>query len=280
MQKVHELLKNNYTAWRSDVPATWKTPLKGIEPDFAGVPTNTTIDAGVPIIPHLKSDPIPGGPPGAGVLRALDRVTFAKVRVVLMGQDPYPRKRQATGRAFEQGGWVSWDATSWAAEVPASFRRFIQRLAEHRTGDKKYLGAWSKLTAGVASGALTLPSPTQLYDAWEDQGVMFLNKVLTYTKPAHVESHHGVFWRPIITRIIEKLVSRSGKHVVFALWGKETQALMPVIQAATPASAWNKRVKIVTGYHPSRPLFFTGPNQFAAINDALSTIQGAAQINW
>lgn len=279
MPKVYDLLKNHYAAWRSELPASWKTPLKTVDPDLVGVPTKETVGATVPIIPRLKSDPIPGGPPGAGALRALDRVAFPKVRVVLMGQDPYPRKRQATGRAFEPGSWVSWDATGLAA-VPASFQKFIQRLAEHRTGDAKYLANWSNVTADVNSGALTLPSPTQLFDAWEDQGVMFLNKVLTYTKPAHVQTHHGVFWRPIIHRIIEKVVSRSGKHVVFALWGKQSQALTPIIQAATPASAWNTSVKVVAGYHPSTDLFFTGPNQFKAINDALSGIQGAAKINW
>src|SRR5262245_22707626 len=95
MPKLRDLLTSKYTAWRNDVPASWQTPLLGIEPDFVGVPA-ATVAAAVPIFPRLKTDPIPGAPSGAGVLRCLDRVTFSNVRVVVMGQDPYPRRRQAT----------------------------------------------------------------------------------------------------------------------------------------------------------------------------------------
>lgn len=283
MAKLHDLLRNKYKAWRDDVPASWKPPLQGIEPDFAGVPTNTSIAASVPIIPRLKSDPIPGAPAGAGALRALDRVTFHNVRVVVMGQDPYPRKRQATGRAFEQGGWVRWDATSDQAKVPASFRRIIQRLAQHRTGNNAYLTGWNKVTTGVANGVLTLAPPRTLYDAWEDQGVIFLNKVLTYTKPAHVDTHHAVLWRPVVARIIQQLASRPSGVVVFALWGAQPQSLRPLIRsAAIAANAWNTRVKVVTASHPATAAFFAGPNPFKKINDALSAIGGASgtPITW
>ena len=143
---------------------TWDAPLQDVEPDFAGVPTSTTISGSVAIFPRLKADPIQGAPPGASVLRSLDRVTFPNVRVVVMGQDPYPRRRQATGRAFEQGSWVKWDATSERDKVPASFRRVIQRLVQFRTNNNAFAASngWSKVISGIASSTIALDPPGRL----------------------------------------------------------------------------------------------------------------------
>ena len=58
MPKLSDVLKTRYTAWRTDVPATWQPPLQGVEPDFAGVPTTTTLGASIAIFPRLKSDPL------------------------------------------------------------------------------------------------------------------------------------------------------------------------------------------------------------------------------
>lgn len=282
MAKLHDLLRSKYLAWRADLPASWQTPLQGIEPDFAGVPTGTTISASIPLFPRLKADPISGAPAGAGVLRCLDRVSFSNVRVVVMGQDPYPRRRQATGRAFEQGSWVRWNATSQQDEVPASFRRVVQRLAQFRTNKNGYVASngWSKLISDLAAGTIALSPPEDLYDGWENQGAIFLNKVLTYTLPAHVESHHGVLWLPIVRRIVERIASRPGGRVVFAMWGAEPATLGTRIRnAAIAAGAWNTRVKIVTANHPATASYLSGTNQFKRINDALVSI-GATPLNW
>jgi uracil DNA glycosylase len=282
MPKLHDLLRNKYTAWRADVPASWQAPLQGVEPDFAGVPTSATISASIPLFPRLKADPIAGAPTGASVLRCLDRVGFSNVRVVVMGQDPYPRRRQATGRAFEQGSWVAWNAASPQDAVPASFRRIVQRLAQFRTNTNGYVASngWSKLIADLAAGTLALAPPENLFDAWESQGAIFLNKVLTYTLPAHVTSHHGVLWRPIVRRIVERIASRPGGRVVFATWGSQPATLSATItNAAVAAGAWNTRVKIVNSGHPATSSYLSGTNQFKRINDALVSI-GAAPLNW
>ena len=282
MAKLHDLLRNKYMAWRTDLPASWQTPLQGVEPDFAGVPTSTTISASVPLFPRLKSDPISGAPAGASVLRCLDRVSFPNVRVVVMGQDPYPRRRQATGRAFEQGSWVRWNATSQQDAVPASFRRVVQRLAQFRTNKNGYVASngWSKLISDLVAGATALDPPEDLYDGWENQGAIFLNKVLTYTLPAHVESHHGVLWLPIVRRIVERIASRPAGRVVFAMWGAQPATLRTRIRnAATAAGTWNTRVKIVTASHPATASYLSGTNQFKRINDALVSI-GATPVMW
>ena len=280
--KLHDLLKDTYTAWRADLPASWQAPLAGVEPDFAGVPTTTTIGASIRLFPRLKTNSIACAPPGASALRCLDRVPFSGVRVVVVGQDPYPRCRQATGRGFEQGSWVAWDATSDHDKVPASFRRVIQRVAQFRTGNNGYVtaGGWSSLTAAVAAGTLMLDPPGALYDSWENQGAIFLNKVLTYTLPAHVFVHHDVFWRPVVRRIVEQLAARSAARVVFAMWGAEPAKLQSAIKsAATAAGAWNTRVKVVTASHPATGSFLNGINQFRRINDELTSI-GGASVSW
>lgn len=282
MPKLTDLLRTRYQAWRNDVPSSWSGPLTGIEPDFAGVPTGTTVQASVAIFPRLKADPMVGAPPGASVLRCLDRVTFSNVRVVVMGQDPYPRRRQATGRAFEQGSWVKWNATSDRDKVPASFRRVIQRLAQFRTNRSAYAASngFTKLLSDLAANTLTLDTPTNLYDAWENQGVIFLNKVLTYTLPAHVVPGHGVFWLPVVSRIVERLAERSSSQVVFAMWGSQPAALKPVIRnAAIAAGTWNTQVKIVDGRHPATSSFLIGTNPFRKINTALASM-GGTPLNW
>ena len=280
MPKLHALLSSKYHAWRTDVPASWQAPLQGIEPNAAGVPTGTSTSA--PLFPRLKADPISGAPPGAGVLRRLDRVAFSNVRVVVMGQDPYPRRRQATGRAFEQGSWVRWNATSEQDRVPASFRRVVQRLAQFRTSNNAYVASngWTRLTNDVVAGTLALAPPTQLFDAWEDQGAIFLNKALTYTMPAHVETHHGVFWLPVVRRIVERLAARASGRVVFAMWGAQPATLETFIRtAASGAGAWNTRVKIVKKGHPATAGYLSGTNPFQQINDALVSI-GGTMLNW
>src|SRR5262245_55746687 len=152
MTKLRDLLTTTYQAWRADLPGSWQAPLAGVAPDSAGVPATTTISASVRLFPRLKTNPISCAPPDASVLRCLQRVRFSNVRVVVMGQDPYPRCRQAVGRAFEQGSWVAWNATSDRDKVPASFRRVILRLVQFRTSDNGYAttNGWSKLTGALA----------------------------------------------------------------------------------------------------------------------------------
>lgn len=292
--KLHTLLANAYGGWLGDVPAAWQGVLQGVAPDFAGVPKAASIGSTIPLFPRLKSAPHPLSPPGAGVLRAIERVRFDDVRVVVMGQDPYPSPREATGRGFEPGDWVSWGAGG-NAEVPRSFKRIVQRLVQHRTGNAAYAAsdaAWTKVKNDEASGGITLRSPKELYDGWEDQGAIFLNKVLTYTLPAHVGPYHGVLWRPIVSRVLHALATRKTGNVVFALWGAQGKAFFQsegVQAAAVAAGTWNKRVKVVTASHPAahsgpggKPGFLAGSNPFKRIADAQKAVgaSGASVISW
>jgi uracil DNA glycosylase len=158
----------------------------------------------------------------------------------------------------------------------------IQRLAQFRTNRSAYAATngFTKLLADLAANTITLDTPTNLYDAWENQGAIFLNKVLTYTLPSHVEPCHGVFWLPVVSRIVERLAKRSTGQVVFAMWGSQPAALKPIIRnAAIAAGTWNTRVKILAGRHPATASFLSGTNPFRKINNALASM-GGTPLTW
>src|SRR5688500_12945984 len=89
--------------WRHDLSPEWREILSATDPDFDGVAPHLKFDPAEPIYPGRRGRPVPGAPAGAHTFRALDGLPPRDVRAVIVGQDPYPRIAQATGRSFEQG---------------------------------------------------------------------------------------------------------------------------------------------------------------------------------
>lgn len=184
-------------------------------------------------------------PPGRQVLRAFE-APFADVRVLIVGQDPYPTPGHAVGLSFSVDAHVR--------PIPRSLANIYRELhadlgippADH--GD---LGAWAR------------------------QGVLLLNRVLTVGAGSPA-SHRGWGWEDVTQRAIEALASRGGP-LVAVLWGAQAQTLAPVLQAASGGS-----VPIVQSPHPS-PLSasrgFFGSKPFSKVNELLER-QGAAPIDW
>jgi uracil-DNA glycosylase len=282
--RLQNLLRTRFSNWPAKYRPTWNGVLNGIVPNAADVPTSLSVSSQVPLIPGPHDFPAPVAANEFHTMRALDRVTPSNVRVVVLGQDPYPRKRQATGRAFEQGNLASWDD-----DVAYGLKHVIQRLAEHRTGNNWYVrsdAAWSDVRAYASS--VGLPSVKQLYDRWENQGVIFLNFVLTYTLPAHVFTGHARYWKPVVTAILRHLATRQSKRVVFALWGQKCGTFFSsarVLDAAQAAGTFGN-CRVVRSSHPSarpqggaRAPFLRGRNQFRTINENLQDL-GESAITW
>src|SRR6185369_12848524 len=105
--------------------------------------------------------------------RAFDGITPDEVRVVVIGQDPYPHVEQATGRSFEQA-----DVVAGLTKVTPSLKRILQAVALARTGDRRYVDggaeAWQRVLAARAAGTLDLPPPLPMWDRWQGAGVMFV----------------------------------------------------------------------------------------------------------
>ncbi|WP_067658941.1 uracil-DNA glycosylase [Nocardia harenae] len=181
-------------------------------------------------------------PAGENVLRAFQR-PFAAVRVLIVGQDPYPTPGHAMGLSF-----------SVAPDVRPVPRSLANIFAEY----SKDLGF-----ATPANGDL---SP------WSDQGVLMLNRVLTVS-PGQPASHRGKGWEAVTEQAIRALVSRD-EPLVAILWGKDASSLKPLLAQG--------EVPFIESAHPS-PLSasrgFFGSRPFSRVNELLDEL-GAEPVDW
>lgn len=179
-------------------------------------------------------------PAGANVLRAFTR-PLADVRVLVVGQDPYPTPGHAVGLSF-----------SVAPNVRPLPRSLANIYAELNTD------------LGIA------PAVHGDLSAWFSQGVLLLNRVLT-VRPGAPGSHRGKGWEQVTQQAIEALVARGGPLVAI-LWGRDAQNLQPMLgDVPVIASAHPSPLSARSGFFGSRP--------FSRTNAALEA-QGASRIDW
>ncbi|WP_411700202.1 uracil-DNA glycosylase [Conyzicola sp.] len=179
-------------------------------------------------------------PAGRDVLRAFTR-PLADVRVLIVGQDPYPTPGHAIGLSFA----VDRDVRP----LPRSLNNIYRELRDD-------LG-------------LDPPEHGDL-GAWADHGVMLLNRVLT-VRPGAAASHRGKGWEAVTDAAIRALVARD-EPLVAILWGRDAQALKPLL-AATPTieSAHPSPLSASRGFFGSRP--------FSRANAEL-VARGAHPVDW
>jgi uracil-DNA glycosylase len=181
-------------------------------------------------------------PPSAEVFSAFHLTPFDKVRVVVLGQDPYHGPGQAHGLAFSVRRGVP---------VPPSLANIYKEL---------------RTDLGVAP-----PAHGELV-AWAEQGVLLLNTTLT-VRPHEANSHRGQGWETFTDRVVEVLGERR-EGLVFVLWGR------PAAQKA--ARIDRDRHHVITSPHPSplsaRGGFF-GSRPFSRVNAWLSG-RGEPEIDW
>jgi uracil-DNA glycosylase len=182
-------------------------------------------------------------PAGDNVFRAFRR-PLADVRVLIVGQDPYPTIGHPIGLCFAVDRGVQ--------PLPPSLLNIYQELAND---------------VGVA------PPPHGDLTAWTEQGVMLLNRVLT-VQPGAPASHRGKGWEHVTACAIAALVRRAdaGAPIAAILWGKDAQSLKPHLGA----------IPFVESAHPS-PLAayrgFFGSRPFSKVN-ALLVERGGAPVDW
>ncbi|WP_299052742.1 uracil-DNA glycosylase [uncultured Nocardioides sp.] len=179
-------------------------------------------------------------PAGERVFRAFER-PLADVRVLVVGQDPYPNPAHPIGLSFAVEAHVR--------PLPGSLRNIYAELRDD---------------LGVET-----PEHGDL-SAWADQGVMLLNRCLT-VRPGDSNSHQGKGWEEVTQAAIEALAARGGP-LVAVLWGSKAQGLAPLLgDVPVVASTHPSPLSAHRGFLGSKP--------FSKV-DALLAEQGAEPVDW
>ena len=181
-------------------------------------------------------------PPGNRIFAAFDAVPFHKVKVVIIGQDPYHGPGQANGFCFSVNRGVT---------VPPSLKNIYKELHSD----------------------LNIPVPAHGdLSAWTEQGVLLLNAVLT-VRARQPQSHQGRGWETFTDYAIKQL-SEQRKNIVFLLWGRSAQNKILLIDT--------NRHFVLKAAHPSpysANKGFFGCSHFSKTNTLLQQT-GQNPVDW
>lgn len=179
-------------------------------------------------------------PAGQHVLRAFSR-PLAEVKVLIVGQDPYPTPGHPVGLSFS----VAPDVTP----LPRSLQNIYGELQDD---------------LGIP------PARTGDLTPWFTQGVLLLNRVLT-VQPGKPGSHRGKGWEQVTQRAIEALTERGGPLVAI-LWGRDAQNLVTMLGSVPHiASAHPSPLSARSGFFGSRPFSRT---------NSLLVEAGSTPVDW
>jgi uracil-DNA glycosylase len=180
-------------------------------------------------------------PAGENVLRAFKQ-PLADVRVLIVGQDPYPTPGHPVGLSFSVAPDVK--------RVPPSLVNIFREYSE----DLGY--------PTPACGDLT---------PWTERGVLMLNRVLT-VQPKQPGSHRGKGWEEVTEQAIRALAARDGAPLVAVLWGRDARTLVPLLDGVPCIeSAHPSPYSAASGFFGSRP--------FSRTNQLLDQC-GAEPVDW
>ena len=180
-------------------------------------------------------------PPGGSIFKAFDLCPLDKVKVVILGQDPYHNPGQAMGLSFSVPEGVA---------APPSLKNIFKEIESD---------------LGIRMSGSTDLTP------WARQGVLLLNSVLTVRAGA-AASHSGLGWQEFTDAVI-RIISETQDGVVFLLWGNYAKTKAPLIDIS--------RHHRLAAAHPSplaRGAFF-GCRHFSRANEILE-YEGKSPIDW
>lgn len=206
---------------------------------------------------RLYQDILPYESEDSGIYYALKITPYEKVKVLIIGQDPYPNKEDAHGLAFSKktGG------------IPASLKNIFEKIYED-------------VNIKNSSGNLT---------NWANQGVLLLNRALTFSKDESLAKRNK-FWLPVINIIINKLLTRK-QPLVIILWGNPANDIeqfsfdkeeeykknnIYILRSSHPSNMGNaKNSELKDGKIKA----FTSTPTFSNCNKILR-LSGCEEINW
>ncbi|MEP6980174.1 MAG: uracil-DNA glycosylase [Nakamurella sp.] len=179
-------------------------------------------------------------PAAPRILRAFEQ-PLSEVRVLIVGQDPYPTPGHPVGLSFS-----------------------VERTV--RTVPRSLVNIYAELASDLG----VEPAPHGDLTAWSAQGVLLLNRVLT-VRPGEPASHRGKGWEIFTEAAIRALVDRGGPLVAI-LWGRDAQTLVPMLgEVPHLSSVHPSPLSASRGFFGSKP--------FSRTNDLLIGM-GSAPVQW
>lgn len=159
------------------------------------------------------------------VLRFLE-TDLNTIKIVILGQDPYPEKGKATGRAFEVGGLNKWDEPF----RQVSLKNMVRLIYKAQKGIEDYdsIPKYLHILDEIKQGSFKIANPPDLFESLEKQGVLFLNTCFT-VYPGNPLSHAEI-WRTF-TKSLLLWLSIYYPCLIWFLWGKNAQAFKSVISS-------------------------------------------------
>lgn len=297
MPNLRDELNPYLRRWPDDLPTAWRERLDGAAPDFHAIPQDAWLGQDVRIVPVRRRN-------RSGVFHALEGIDPSDVVVVVIGNDPYPDPRRATGRSFEQGDLTEWfDDLVEPGRVTPSLLNLVCAAAALRPGAEELRldsnglpGRREILRHGLQDGPVVLLPPRSLFENLTGQGVLWINRTPTIsvtdtgrrlrgTSWQAVKEHRGRhrrLWRPVTRRIVSVLVEEARERaVVFALFGNPAKVLRRWIEdQGRRLDVPRENLRFVESGHPSLPrYFFSSGNPLGRINDEL-TARGCDPIDW
>ena len=188
-----------------------------------------------------------------------------KTKVVVFGQDPYPRKESATGYAF-------WDGKikSWNDRLSPSFKNLFKSiLISYGLAEKK--DNIAKLRKTISDKAIF--SPDDFFEKSIKNNIIWLNASFSFEgKAQSLLNKHLKFWKPVVKEII-KVLLESSDDVIFVFWGKKSLKFQKFI-----IDTGYKNYHFVENGHPMLENFHN-KNSFNDINEILEKIN-KNKIDW
>jgi uracil-DNA glycosylase len=234
----------------ADMPEDWRALLGDYfeSPEWQGLQTNLRAELNVNA-ENIRPEP-------QNFFKALRLTPLAKVKVVILGQDPYHSPGLAQGLAFSIPGNIP----SNSREFPSSLRNISKALALDGFG----------------------PLPNGDLHYWAEQGVLLLNTALS-VKLGEAASHASIGWKSLIDRLIAALAKQK-PHLVWMLWGGHAQSKLPLIESGVDQLILQSSHPSGLGvYKTDRPFLQPGGKascgHFTKANEWLKK-QGLETITW
>lgn len=153
-------------------------------------------------------------PEPENVLRFMKNDLY-NIKVVILGQDPYPEKGRATGRAFEVGDLTSWNQKFRQVSLKNIVRLIYKNYND--IDDYRQIKKFSQIQKEIKDGTFSILPPDKIFKSWEKQGVLLLNTYLSVE--AGLTGSHISIWQNFSEELL-RFISEENRNISWFLWGR------------------------------------------------------------